>query len=624
MALLLAVALGALVGAGAPPGVGPAEAAAQDRSIVIQELNAVYDVREDGTVDVEERYRVRFNGSWNGLRRTIELRPPEGYPWEEPTGLTLTGTTNGAGRELRNEVSRQGRYGREILVYVPNASDRTADVVIRYTLDDALGFYAAAPDRDPPQPAMDEFYWQVTGTDWEIPIRAVTAEVRLPMAAAVSQAAAYQGGVMSRDQAPVTIDGSTIRTEAVGSIDPGDGLTIGVGWPAGAVDRDPSRVMQWGEASLGERLAGDRPGPLTYLPLGLPLVIFWFAYRAWDRRGRDPKERAIMVRWEPPADLSPAEVGTLVDHSPEMHDIISTLVEMAVKGYVVIEEREKEGFLKFGTDYVFHLVRPESEWGDLVRHQERFLQGLFEHRSAGVRSIIKEAIGLEEDASEGAPPEAVASVKLSDLENEFYKEVPEIKDAIFDALVRKGHYLRRPDKARQPWIFGAGVMGFAGFAGFMMLADGGQNPFLGVVLIVAAVASAVILIVFGMIMPARTEQGARTREAALGFKQFLEKVEDPRYERMIKSPDQFEEYLPYAMAFECQEQWARAFEDILTEPPDWYYGGHGHFHASTFAADMSSMATTASTAMASSPSSSGSGGGGSVGGGGGGGGGGGF
>jgi hypothetical protein len=220
---------------------------------------------------------------------------------------------------------------------------------------------------------------------------------------------------------------------------------------------------------------------------------------------------------------------------------------MAVKGYVVIEERKKEGFLQFGTDYVFHLVRTESDWGDLPRHQERFLDGLFKHRDGGVGGILKEALGMGEDASEGAPPEAVASVKLSDLKNEFYKEIPDIKDAILDALVRKGHYLRRPDKAMQPWILGAGVMAALGFGGFALLS--GTQPVAGIVTAVAAGISAVILAIFGFLMPARTEKGARTREAALGFKQFLEKVENPRYKRMIKSPDQFEEFLAYAMAF---------------------------------------------------------------------------
>ncbi len=603
---------------------GSSPAAAQDRSIVIEEMHAVYQVQENGDVAVEERFRVRFHGSWNGLSRVISLRPPPGYSWDEPIGFSLESTANAEGEARRNEVLRDGSYLRDVRVYVPDANDRTANVVIRYTLSDVLGFYAAAEERG--LPAMDEFYWAVTSTEWEAPIRAVTAEVRLPQSTEISQAAAYQGGAMSRDQVPVTISGSVVRTAAQGTIQPGQGLSIGVGWPPGAVQRNPARVMAWGDASLQERLAGARPGPLTYLPLLLPIAVFWLAYRAWDRRGRDPKERSIVVRWEPPEELSPAEAGTLVDHTPQMHDIIATLVELAVKGYVIIEERDKKGFLQFGKDYVFHLVRPESEWGGLLPHQERFLEGLFNHRVADVGGLLKEALGLDEDASVGAPPAARASVKLSDLKNEFYKELPEIKDAIFENLVRKGHYLRRPDKVRGAWIGGAVVLGGGGIAAAVVLTSSGTaNPWLGVTLGASAGLGALILGVFGMIMPARTEQGARTRESALGFKQFLEKVENPRFKRMIKSPEQFEEYLPYAMAFQCQEQWARAFEDLLTDPPDWYLGGHGHFHATTFASDMGNMATTAGTAMASSPGGSGSGGGGSVGGaGGGGGGGGGF
>ena len=141
----------------------------------------------------------------------------------------------------------------------------------------------------------------------------------------------------------------------------------------------------------------------------------------------------------------------------------------------------------------------------------------------------------------------------------------------------------------------------------------------------AGVVSALIFFIFGLIMPARTTAGARAREAALGFREFLSRVETDRYKRMITSPQMFERFLPYAMAFEVEEKWARAFEDIYREPPSWYTGtGTGHFHASAFSSRMSALSSAASSTMASSPSSSGSGGGGSSGGGSGGGGTGGF
>jgi uncharacterized membrane protein len=93
---------------------------------------------------------------------------------------------------------------------------------------------------------------------------------------------------------------------------------------------------------------------------------------------------------------------------------------------------------------------------------------------------------------------------------------------------------------------------------------------------------------------------------------------------MITSPQQFERFLPYAMAFGVADKWAKAFEDIYREPPTWYVGGTGQFSASTFSHSISDMSSAAASSMGSSPSSSGSGGGGSSGGGSGGGGGSGF
>jgi uncharacterized membrane protein len=77
------------------------------------------------------------------------------------------------------------------------------------------------------------------------------------------------------------------------------------------------------------------------------------------------------------------------------------------------------------------------------------------------------------------------------------------------------------------------------------------------------------------------------------------------------------------MAFEVEDRWAKAFDEMFREPPQWYSGHYGgHFHASSFTRDMRSMSTAAASTMSSSPS--GSSGGGSSGGGGGGGGGGAF
>jgi uncharacterized membrane protein len=128
-------------------------------------------------------------------------------------------------------------------------------------------------------------------------------------------------------------------------------------------------------------------------------------------------------------------------------------------------------------------------------------------------------------------------------------------------------------------------------------------------------------------MPARTVAGTRTLEEVLGFAEFLERVDREKYQNVTRTPEMFERFLPFAMAFGVERQWARAFEDIYMEAPAWYAGMHaGSFNAGSFTRSLSTMSGQAASAMSSSPrTSSGSGfSGGSSGGGGGGGGGGAF
>jgi uncharacterized membrane protein len=147
--------------------------------------------------------------------------------------------------------------------------------------------------------------------------------------------------------------------------------------------------------------------------------------------------------------------------------------------------------------------------------------------------------------------------------------------------------------------------------------------------IIAAVISGIILLIFAQIMPARTDSGTRALEHVLGFEEFLRRVETENLKRVILDrPELFDRYLPYAMAFGVERQFARAFEGIYTEPPRWYVGPSVmNFNLGHFSSSMTHLSTVAATTMSSSPrssSGSGFGGGGSSGGGGGGGGGGAF
>src|SRR5207253_5805423 len=177
-------------------------------------------------------------------------------------------------------------------------------------------------------------------------------------------------------------------------------------------------------------------------------------------------------------------------------------------------------------------------------------------------------------------------------------------NGVVDLLMFRECYKARPTTVRQKWIL---IGLFAGVGIFVAGSTLGRffASITPAALTASAIATAVIIIIFGLIMPARTVKGTRQLEKVLGFEEFLQRVESERFERMIKSPELFEKYLPYAMALKLDKNWCRAFEGICTQPPDWYYGYNMNTSsASRFGNSMNEMASSAGSAMTSAPRSS--------------------
>ncbi len=554
------------------------------RSLVIESFDAHVRVEQDGGILLTETIRVHFEGRWNGLYRDIpvEYRTPQGF--NKSLALDLGGATDDRGEALKVETSRVRHY-RRFRIWVPGAENATRTIVLRYRIPNALLFFTD----------HDELYWNITGDEWEVPIRAATATVELPRGVTGVRTLAFTGGYGSRErEAEVTVAGNIIRFAMQRELAFREGLTVVIGWDKGFVTEPGAAARAW----LFLR---------SNWPLIMPLAVFVLMFELWRRRGRDPHREPVSVRYEPPAELSPAEVGTLADHQPDMRDITATIVDLAVRGHLVIEEKNESKLLGLWSskEYVFERRSPPAAGGTspdaakLRPHEQAVLDGLF---AAGER------------------------VELSDLENKFYRELPRIRDRIFVALVQRGYYRQRPDRVRKHTLVsvlvGSAVLAWAGIT-LTRGAGMAESTW-----IAAGVLSALIGSGFALVMPARTIRGARVQEEVIGFAEFLGRAERDRFERLARTPELFEAYLPFAMALGVERRWVAAFGDICNQPPAWYRGQDvSSFRASHFVNDMGRMTTRAAAVMASSPRGSGSsgfGGGGSSGGGGGGGGGGGF
>ena len=557
-------------------------ATAQAKELRIENFDAHIDVASNGTIDVIETIRAHFiGGPWHGLYRSIPVEYVTAQGLNYTLFLDVKRVTDGSGRRLKFDSSRVRHY-RKLKIYIPNADNSVQTISIEYTVSDAIKFFED----------HDELYWNVTGDEWDVPIQSAHAKIILPAGASNIRATAFTGVYGSRTKdAEIDIAGNAVEVQTTAALPYHAGLTMAVAIDKGVI-REPT--------------AADLVGRFlrSNWPLLLPVVVFFLMFRLWWTRGRDPRLRPIAAQYEPPNQLTPGEAGTLVDNAANMRDITASIVDLAVRGYMVIEEVQKDRMLGLihEKDYNFILQKDRSQWGALKTHEQALLDGFFTAGTVG------------------------ETISMDSLQNRFYKTLPVMRSGIFDSLVSQGFYKRRPDSVRSTYI-GAGVV-----VGVLMIWGGGSmGRALGIAplpFIIGGVISALVICAFGWFMPAHTEQGTRALEGVLGFEDFLNHVEADRFNRTIKTPQMFEKFLPFAMAFGVEKNWSEAFDGIMTQPPGWYRGGTGPiFYPVNFTNNLNSMSSRASSVMASAPRSSGGsgfGGGGSSGGGFGGGGGGGF
>jgi uncharacterized membrane protein YgcG len=536
----------------------------------VADFNDTVTIAGDGSSQINERITLVFIGDWHGIHRFIPIE----YPGPRGTNYTLflkvKSITDGDGGKLKYETRTVNGF-LDIKIYIPGAVDSTRTVQIDYIARNAIRYFED----------HDEFYWNVSGNDWPVPIDHASATVHLPRNTAGSLRAQAFTGVYGSVAQEVTaaINGADAEFETTNPLPIRGGMTIDVYVPKGLLSQ-PSGLTR-----LGWFLGSN---PIVFLPF----VTFGVMFALWWQAGRDPDPgRSVAPMYEPPPGMSPAESGALVEDKIHPRDITSTLVDLAVRGYVKIEETVERGLLLHHKDYIFHLLKPQPQWGsNLQAHERVMLENLF-------------AGGAE--------------TRLSSLKNRFYTAIPVIRQDIMAALKRKGMYLLDPESANG-YSLAAAIAIVATFALLHYL--GWANLFSSIPLLILCMAiSAVIWWLFARVMTAKTLKGARTRIAILGFQEFMNRVDADRMKRM--PPDTFEKYLPYAMALGVEHNWAHAFAGIVQNPPQWYVSPNGMtgFNPILFSNSMHSMASDMHEVFVSAPRASSTGSGWSGGGGGGGG-----
>jgi uncharacterized membrane protein len=549
----------------------PSFAYAQDYSI--SSFNSEITISEDSSILVRETIDVNFLTSKHGIYREIPYRFKDDLGSTVITPLKVVSVRNQTGAAWNYQVTKNGDV---VNIKIGDAKKYVSGFqtyVITYKVENAILFMED----------HDQLYWNVTGNYWNAPIKDASAVISLAVKGSSQQlrAVSYVGLYGSVEQGGYEATDNTVKYYTKRSLRTGEGLTIVFGWDKGLVTPpSPLQKFLW---------AVNFRENWVFL---FPVIALAYMIGAWYKKGRDPKVReSVAVMYEPPKfngiPLTPAMTGVIVDESIDQRDITSSIVGLAVKGYIKIEELEEKGLIIKSRDYNFIKVRePDAALSD------------FENRLMG-------------DVFSGQ-----SSTSVTELTNKFYKNIPALKEAIYKELVSKKYFARNPESVKDYYIAAGLISALLVLLVSLFLQRAINSYFTMGQCIFAAVLTGLSVVAFAGAMPAKTRAGAAAHMDVLGFQEFLNRAEKDRLERMGDS-SLFSRYLPYAMALGVADNWARAFEGIYQEQPDWYVSptGMGVFNAHMFSSSIGSMASSLGSSMFSAPRSSGSGGGGFGGGG---------
>jgi hypothetical protein len=637
--------------------LGAAPAAAQSIGESIQSYDVNIQVERGGAILVVERIVYDFDGSErHGILRDIPVRLTYDRRFDRVFPLDVISVE--ASDDTPHQFKKE-KVGNELRLRIGDP-DRTITGIHTYTITyRVLGAMNAFADHD-------ELYWNAIGTQWDVPIDQATVHVSTP-AEVLTGVACFAGSFGSNLPCDQSSTDGSMASFAQAGLSPGEGLTVVVGLPKGVVPH-PVPILK-------ERFSLPRAFSLTPVTASVAVALLvalvaWVATMMW-RVGRDRRtigapvdvayatpgaesqsvplfeHPVIPVEYAPPDDIRPGQLGTLVDEQANPLDVTASMVDLAVRGYLRIEEIPKEGW--FGKPD-WRLVKLKNADPSLLHYEALLLDSLFQDaedmedvaqvvgsmsgwggriaRRALQRiqeatgTSVAEGTGTSVTESSGAvDTETVKQVKLSSLKQHFVSRLQHVQKALYADAVERGWFAKRPDKVRGRWV-GRGVLLLIAGVGLMVLLA--VTTHLALIAVPVALAG-IVLLAGAHAMPSRTPKGTGLVRRIRGFRTYIDTAEKQEA-RFQERENIFSKYLPYAIVFGLTEKWAHAFAALGQEAStaSWYVGTHPFVYAS-FASSIDHFTVSTAGTIASTPGGSGRsgfGGGGFSGGGGGGGGGG--
>lgn len=579
--------LGILIAGSLLIGSGQSAFAAQTDNFTITKFDAEYllgrDSENRSTLAATWRITAHFLPNQNHGIAPIFVKKYDNHP----TNFSLQSVTDEQGASLEHTWNGDElRIGKKD-IYVQG--EKT--YVIKFTQRDVTKHYDNT--------GRDEFYWDVIGNEWRVPMENVRVSVKLDeslQAARRGEVFCYVGKQGSRERCNVSDDKSEIVTN-VSRLNRREGITMAVGFTSG--------TFTGYQETLSEKFIKIWATVQTIassLAVILMLLLVWRYRRLF---GRYSELKPIPPEYLPPNQASVMTSAYILKNYEVMaikgSAKVAQLLDLAVRHYIKLYEVRKASFLR-SAQYEIEIVKDLKE----LRPEES--------------EIVRDMFG-------SSMPKPGQRLNLKKLQNNLsYAARTRDDDTNLKNLARGKYALCEQTLANkrivQRWALWVCAVGVLLLSPMLLL-----------------VAGIVFALSFGWSL---TDEGLALRRYLAGLKMYIGVSEAERLQ-MLQSPEGaekvkvdasdekqlvklYERVLPYAVLFGQEKKWSAQlgqYYEQVGEQPDWY-SGQGAFNAAAFAAGMNSLSSVASSASDYSSTSGGSTGGGFAGGGGGGGGGGGW
>lgn len=505
--------------------------AAQAKSAAWQRYDVDITVQPDGSLRVVETQVIEFQGG--PFREGFAEIPLEGADGVTDVSVSEPGQAYQPGSGYSYSHYEDGS-NLVIEWSFPPASNETRTFLVSYTIHGAVRQY------DP----GDKIRFMAISPENDFPVESSTITVHLPPGGPVIDDPDSIGAPMEWQTG---LDNQTVTYTTTRGVNAYEGVAVELVFRHGAVtgpkpswqaefDRQENfeqNVKPWIDLGLW--------GIALALLVGLPgaLYLIWYLF------GRDPGPGLTPdYISQPPSDLPPGLAGVLVDEKADLRDLTATLIDLARRGFVALEETESPA--AFGAVSKIFTLRKTGAPAGLRGYEQMLYDALF-------------------GASE--------TVNLSSLPARFFSRLPAIESAMYSETVKAGLFRAHPEEVRSGYRIGGvllvalGLLVGCAATGLASDLTGALIcPFIPVVLFGGG------LLALSGAMPARTRKGADETAKWRAFQKYLGNIQ--QYKDLAVAADQFEKYLPYAIGFGLERRWVNAFTQAPVAAsipiPIWY------------------------------------------------------